>query len=222
MPRVSRFRVTMLSVLILVGALAYVAGTDVGVGFLTRDPNQISGSRAWAGLISTLGNALWVVAASISMFAVSVSDKTDRVGRRAFFGLGAVSLLFFLDDALLLHDEVLPGLGVHELFMVSLYAMVVPVLVLRSASILRAAGALWLIIGAFFLFGVSVVIDFANFRTWNPDAFFAMEDGSKFLGIALWADAIIIAARHHSLRSRTDSAPVVRDVAVLRDVVVSG
>jgi len=106
--------------------------------------------------------------------------------------LGSFSVILFLDDSLLFHDEVLPDLGVPELAISATYALLGVGTLMIALPQLRRTGALPTFLAAVTLLATSVLIDLVDPREWwGPNGVFAVEDGAKFIGIGLWTDAVL-------------------------------
>lgn len=174
---------------LVVAVVAMVAALvlDRPVGLVTRDPNQIAGSPPLAGVLSTLGNGMWAAALGIALFAHRRAIEPDR---RYVAALAALTGVLFLDDSLLLHDVVLPNVGVPELLINVAYIAAGLGVLAFTAALMQRAHALHQLLAAGTLFGVSMVWDVLDLDLWGKDLLFAIEDGSKFVGIAFWVVAI--------------------------------
>ncbi|MCG8442188.1 MAG: hypothetical protein MI723_10305 [Caulobacterales bacterium] len=146
---------------------------------------ELSGAccPAYFGAISTLGVMAWTGAATVCLFAALVLwGRTRRVAAFAL-AAGALSGVFALDDAFLLHEEVLPGLGVPQIAVLAVYAG------LGAAHALFAVVAtrsryLWLLGVALAALASSLWVDL--FLGLRSQAAVIVEDGSKFFGIIAW------------------------------------
>lgn len=189
--------------IVMIGVVTYAVFTDTPVGLMVRDPNQVAQGRAWTGLVSTLGNGLWAVSIGVLVLAVgaTTSSHTTRRARHALLALLALTTVLFLDDSLLLHDEVLPSIGIHEIVIMALYGAAGLATLVVAVPLLRAASALASFSAALVLFAVSIGVDLVDLRTWGPDVLFAVEDGAKFVGIGLWVDTVYRLGRY-SIESR--------------------
>lgn len=190
-----------LTTAIVLGVIGYAAATDTPVGLIVRDPNQVSQGRAWTGLVSTLGNGLWAVSIGILLLTLVVlrsrdAQPNDPAATAAFGSLFLLTVALFLDDSLLLHDEVFPSFGVPELVFVAAYGAAGVGAFLLAYRVIVDAGALGPFTAALGAFALSVLVDILNLRNWGPDLMFAVEDGVKFVGIGFWADAIMRMGRH--------------------------
>jgi hypothetical protein len=181
--------------LIPIGALCIVASSAVVLGFralgraqgvpisfLTRDPAAITDSLWSLGAQSTFGIILWAAATGILALGVALLWSREAARRWAWFLLatGALSLLLTLDDAFLLHEEVLPSLGIPEM---GVYAGYAALAVVFAAVFFRELLATdYVLLAAFVLaFGASLAIDNV-FQ--NVSIFY--EDGFKLYGVVFW------------------------------------
>ncbi|ADE55858.1 hypothetical protein [Coraliomargarita akajimensis] len=176
--------------LLLIGSLPIIAlayaiyGLGIPSGDLTRDPNVLAELPAYTGIASQLGLFLWAASlAIVFLTSFELERRSGNMGRRAFLlASAALTLLLLVDDAFLLHEEMLPGLGVPEratylgyLSVVGLYLMVFIRSILQSEYLI-----LLLSLG---FFGLSVGIDVFVFGT---SLVFFLEDSTKLLGICCW------------------------------------
>jgi len=166
--------------LVLVAAfLADNVSADVtSVADFTRDPTAVAGVPWWTGAISRLTALGWIVAATAAILAGRRHAGTDQRPRLLF--LGGLCGVSALDDSLLLHEEVLPSLGLPEEAFLVLYAMAGLVL-----GIMWVRSHQWTLIELTFFAGAvmlatSVVVDaFVNQAI--------VEDIAKVIGVVAWA-----------------------------------
>lgn len=98
-------------VVLVIGAALYAdfVSADVArVSNLTRDATAVIGVPWWTGVISRLTALGWAIAA-VAAAAAGRHARTDQRSRLLF--LGGLCGLSALDDSLLLHEEVLPSMG---------------------------------------------------------------------------------------------------------------
>lgn len=163
----------------MIGLVLYIhASADVSMGTLTRDP--LSGKPAYLGLLSQVGILAWAAGAAVSLAAASALRGTPR--GRFLLGAGALSVVLCIDDAFLLHDEVLPLIGVPEGFIYVAYiGLIVVFLVTFRRHILQTQYAVLMLALAFL--ALSMVCDAWGLPWLDP---YLLEDGAKFVGITLW------------------------------------
>lgn len=142
--------------------------------------------HATFGFMSQMGLFLWVAAAAFALFAALILHlfgATDGQVRFMAAG-GALSALLAFDDAFLLHESILPGLGVPQNLVLAAYGL----LVLAYAGVfrrflLRTEPGL-LVLGGAALAG-SLAVDILV--ETQSDSVAILEDALKFWGIAIWA-----------------------------------
>ena len=139
---------------------------------------------AYDGAISTLGIMLWASTAALAMFAGFIFYIIDDRAELGFaLHVGLLSGWLAIDDAYLLHELVLPRLGVPQLFVLASIGFALFMLLIVHRSILLRA-AWWLLAFAVLMFAISASVDIIMpgvTSTW-----LVVEDGSKFIGIVAW------------------------------------
>lgn len=170
---------------------------DVPYRELMADPNALTDSPIYYGFLSQVGILLWSATATTCFIFAYMTVLLKAEGERLYFFIFSGLLIFWLmlDDSFLIHEEILPGLGVPQKLVILIYVLVVLFYLNRFKKlILRHTPYLLLAISLFF-FAVSVVVDlFFNFETPNIiDT--VLEDGSKFIGIVLWLAYVLSCER---------------------------
>lgn len=166
--------------------------TSFTYGELFNDPADVVGFHPFIGLISMLGLFGWAAAAGVSFLTYAVIRRDGSVQLRRFFLCAGIFTLFLMmDDAFMLHEQVLPeGLGIRERYIKMAYlaaagtfgAVFVRQLLGHGPLILVAAG---LFFAGSFVFDSPVVLSaFDLFET--SFVLYVIEDGFKFTGILLW------------------------------------
>ncbi len=160
------------------------------IGELFRDPLAVAElsdacCRVHFGLISNIGVLGWCATASGLLFAflLLATHKSPRV---VLVFLGASALLtgwLTLDDMFLVHEDVLPALGLSEEVIYVGYGCLGLAYLISSSKIILAARYPMLVI-AIGLLGFSVVVDW--FFNLDSDLRLFVEDGAKLMGIAAW------------------------------------
>lgn len=168
---------------VLVGSilvLHYAGGIPVGV--LTQDP--LFQRPVYVGLLSQAGILLWAAAAAVSLMAAAVLSQQDgQEGHARFFLAGGLlSVLLCLDDAFLIHDSLLPSIGVGEkvVYLAYLIAILAFLFVFRTRIL---STEFLILVAAFCFFALAIVGDLYGIRPINR---FLLEDGSKVVGIVAW------------------------------------
>ncbi|NLD72361.1 MAG: hypothetical protein GX649_06550 [Chloroflexi bacterium] len=178
-----------------VGLLALFAGSvavlgfralgraqDVPISFLTRDPAAITDSLWSLGAQSTFGIILWAATTGILLLGGALLWPIAERRRSTWFlwASGALSLLLTVDDAYLLHEDVLPSIGIPELGVYALYLLVAAVYAAVFYRELLASDYL-LLVASGLAIAASLVIDMV-FQ--NVSIFF--EDGFKVYAAVFW------------------------------------
>ncbi|HET6596450.1 MAG TPA: hypothetical protein VFG81_12555 [Anaerolineales bacterium] len=152
---------------------------DEPAAVFTREPQRALNGAYYVGSFSNLGGLVWFGAAAILSFAVSLKP----LDRGALILAAVVTWAMGLDDVFMLHDEVYPKLYLHERVVSTLYFGAIGVIVLRYYHQLSRSTLVGIAITIFF-WVLSVVFDlFLRGFGQLP------EDGSKFIGIVVWAAA---------------------------------
>jgi hypothetical protein len=183
--------IRLISAALIIGSLVLLAvlmgsvSADVPVGMFSRDLNTLcaeAGSNLppYAGALSLLNLMIWASIASLA-FLVAVLLPVRRQWLVIF---GALVCVLAADDAMSLHEEVGPALGIPEqafYLAYTIFAASLSLALLMRARINRRIDASAV---AFFLGGlllaISVLVDQAFIRQHLA------EDGPKFLGTLVW------------------------------------
>ncbi|RJR33874.1 MAG: hypothetical protein C4576_27190 [Desulfobacteraceae bacterium] len=164
-------------------AIAFVALASWFLGkpasIFTREPQAVLKGAFYVGSFSNLGGVVWVGAAAIIAFVGSLKP----LNRRALVLAALVTWAMGLDDVFMLHDRVYPKLYLNETLVCALYFGMIGMIVLRHHRQLERSTLAGMALAVIF-WGLSVLLD----RYFNHIGQLA-EDGSKFIGIALWAAA---------------------------------
>ncbi len=182
--------IAILLILVSARVAAGISDQIAGVGALTRDPTDVAGVPWWAGSISRLTNLCWAVAATVNILAARVSVTS---GRRPWLLLGGLCAVIAIDDTLLVHEEVMPSVGVPEAALLAAYPVVGLVLARWFWSLKRTAAGAAVFTGAGMLAGSLVT-----------DAFLAglvVEDALKLAGALAWCLGGIWAHSERSLKT---------------------
>lgn len=163
----------------LVALAAWMLGESPAV--FTREPQQVLDGSAYVGSFSNLGGLIWFGAAAILTFAGSLKPSD----RRALLLAAALTWAMGIDDIFMLHDRVYPKLLLNEGIVTALYFGTIGVIVLRSYHQLARSTIIGILLTVMFWI-LSQVFD----MLFNNIGQLA-EDGSKFIGIVVWAAAWI-------------------------------
>ncbi len=196
----------------------------------TADTNAANGTPFYTGLLSTLGLLTWAGAAAVAYTGSVIAARGGIVTRsrdpqativeRGYLRFMAIfSLVLCLDDALMVHEVVLPTyLHLPEITAYVGYLAAAGYAAWRYADRIRASeyGILLASLGCL---GISIVTDMLLPHS-NPTVL--LEDGSKFAGILLWLAytirhvAGILAPAGDPARAEDGKEHVANDVAAAR------
>ena len=164
-------------------------GERVPLSHLTRDPNAVSGAPPYLGFVSQLGILLWAGAVAVCIFSVWLLPPRRQgagAGTRGFlFASGLLTLMLAFDDVFQLHEQVIPRFVMSEKAVFACYGVTTVAYFVRFLPVLLTTDCL-LLGAALACFGASMGVDLFGlpFRTsFDP---ILLEDGAKFVGIALW------------------------------------
>lgn len=140
------------------------------------------------GFLSNAGILLWTLTAAICLFSAMVllgsNDAKAARLRRFALSAGLLTGWIALDDMFLLHERVLPNLGVPQMLVISLYLALGILYGLANWRFIWSQDWWLLAIGGAGLV-LSIYVD-AVFHSLAP-ALVYVEDSAKFFGIFSWA-----------------------------------
>ncbi|WP_298894187.1 hypothetical protein [uncultured Psychroserpens sp.] len=155
---------------------------NIALETLTDDPAVIAQLPAYIGMLSQFGIFLWAATAAICVFC-SQLVKNKRL--KAFVISSAlISMLLGFDDVFMLHESVLPSLGIPQKIVYLSYLVIISVYALTFFKVLLRTDYL-LLLCAFFWFGASLFVDNFFYES-SPYITKLLEDGAKFIGIVSW------------------------------------
>ncbi|WP_430647490.1 hypothetical protein [Agromyces sp. GXS1127] len=180
------------AVLITVGVVLgqpWFAPTD-----LVRDSQSVAALRGRSdpayGIVSNLGIIVLLLAAGTALAAIAGAPRRGGAQRILAWSL-ALSLLFALDDLLLLHEATAfgpaPGIALAAAYGVGFLTFVVR---FRATIVDRFDPAL--LIGTFVGLGVSAIVDVLVDPATSTSV--VVEDGAKLLGLLAWSAFVMRAA----------------------------
>jgi hypothetical protein len=167
--------------LLVAGVYALSVYQGVEPWMLTGDPTALTDSRWWLGLLSNLGIMLWSAAAAVCALGTYLLFRADAGRWPTLFLLMSTGmrLALAIDDAFLLHEEVLPAhLGIPEKAVYSAYAAMTVAYVLVFGRMLVATEYVILLV-SLACFAASIAIDLFTYAMF-------IEDALKFAGIVFW------------------------------------
>lgn len=149
---------------------------------------QLSGDccHTHYGFVSMLGVMLWVTTAATALFAAIHLLATGFGGAVLRFAVtaGLLNGWLALDDAFLVHETVMPSLGVPQNAVLALYASLAAAYLVSNRKVMMA-GDVWLIIMGGAALVASLAVD-TLFHSLDP-RLVLLEDSAKFFGIFCWA-----------------------------------
>lgn len=193
-----RFHHSVLSWIIIPVALCLaiillaMAQSTLSYHEIFNDPADTIHFNPFTGLVSMLGLFAWAAAAGICFLTYAVVRFREAVQMRWFWlAAGLLTVFLLLDDAFMLHEEILPfGMGIRERYVKVSYLIIAAafgfgffrILVGNNLRLLVAAGSFFVLS---FLCDTPVLMDLLGL--WENNIFiYLIEDGAKFIGISLW------------------------------------
>lgn len=195
----------------IIVALYLIGGMwNIPLSTLTRDPAAILNTHIFYGILTFAGIICWAAAAATGLLVSLVIPRSlDTQAMRMFFLSEALlSLILLADDLLLLHERVLPQLGVPEQLVVMGYLLLLLLFLFYFRWQIIASDYILLLL-ALAGFAGSVVID--QIFEFSEAAIF-IEDSMKFVGVLFWMTYFANYAIHF-LRSHLQLTPVSIEVS---------
>jgi hypothetical protein len=177
----------------LVALASWILGEPAAV--FTREPQSVLDGSFYVGSFSNLGGLIWFAAAAILSFAASLKP----LDRGALILAALVTWAMGVDDIFMLHDRVYPKIYLNEIMVSVLYFGAIGVIVLRWYRQLARSTLVGLAITVIFW-----VLSAAFDQFFNNMGQLA-EDGTKFIGIVVWA-ATWIRQAYHDITKLTRSS----------------
>ncbi|MFG6096236.1 hypothetical protein SPB21_13330 [Leptothoe sp. ISB3NOV94-8A] len=169
---------------------------DVPIDQLTRDIIAVGRIPVYAGFLSQIGLFCWAAAAMLCFFSASVIENNGNHHKIKQFLLASTLLTLILgfDDAFLLHEKVLPKLGIPEGVTYASYGGLLLFYLLRFHQLILKTDYIFIALALVF-FGLSYTLDFALAIVYPAAPIplltsgrisYLLEDGAKFIGIISW------------------------------------
>lgn len=138
------------------------------------------------GFMSQLGIIMWACVAATGLLTALVlwirGDRSAAFSLTLFAGL--LHGWMALDDALLLHESVLPGLGLRQTYILVFYILLGAGYLLSGWRLLLRSDW-WLLAIGLAAVGSSLLLDLTVYD--RSTAGVVLEDGLKFYGLAVWS-----------------------------------
>ena len=169
---------------------------DVPIAQLTRDITAIGGIPAYGGFLSQIGLFCWAASAMLCFFSATIidNDKSCQHIRQFLYASAFLTLVLGIDDAFLLHETVLPSLGIPERVTYISYGGLLLVYLFRFRRLILKTDYILLTMALAF-FGLSYVLDLVLEILYlfvpiplltSGRLSYLLEDGAKFVGIISW------------------------------------
>lgn len=162
--------------------------------------------RSWYGFMSTLGVMAWMAGGAVALFAALVMIRIGRA-REDWLPLllaGTISLGFAVDDVFLVHENLAPKLGIPQVVVLAIYALLaLGYLALCWRQLLAYHPVLFGLAGG----SLALSLGFDLFGLQGTMSTIVVEDGAKFVGIAAWTSYHIALAGNRGAEAGLLSAP---------------
>lgn len=170
------------AVIFYITALIVMSLAGFSVLEILRDTAQLTGHSSFLGGVSSIGSWLWVAAATLCFFALTVrAAPLAEDHRRLLVLTGGFGAVLAVDDFFLIHDRFLA-----EGLMIPAYAVFAIYLLVRFRGLIaQVDGAAFVTAGAL-LFGSVAVDAVQEILPISYSASQILEEGFKFLGAAAW------------------------------------
>lgn len=164
------------AVVVFFAGVAFLAAVGIDLDRIARDSNETTDAPIETGALSRVTLLIWGGAAmGAALVALIAADKPTRW----MFGLLALGLAGLgVDDALLVHEVVIPEFGVPEKLVLAIWAVLGAAWLARYATRIRGVNRTLgvLALGAFAA-SLFVDVDVLGHKEWVEDVF-------KVIGVA--------------------------------------
>jgi hypothetical protein len=173
----------LLAGLVVAGVAVAAESLDRPFGFFSREPSEVLGAPFYTGFLFHVGLLVWFASAVACLFGgCLVAALRGRRAAAPLLAAGLLSTVLALDDALRIHEDLLPGkLGLPKIGTYALYAVAFGAWLWFFRDFVRRTP--WPLLGfAGLMLGTSVGLD----RVFESHQRHLFEDGAKFVGIVAW------------------------------------
>lgn len=169
--------------------IAYLMKDMLAVAELSKDQC----CHVYYGLVSNVGILVWCACAAVCLFSALLLtvSKTEKADIIFLTFAGVLTGWLMLDDFFMVHEDVLPALGISELIAFIVYALLTLAYFASSWRLILKHRFILLVL-AISLLGLSVVVDQLIHSEASMRIF--IEDSAKLLGICAWSGFHIEAA----------------------------
>ncbi len=137
------------------------------------------------GFVSNLGIMLWSATAAVCLFAAGIFERANARALMWFaLSAGLLNGWLALDDAFLLHENVLPYFGIPQNLVLASYVVLALAYAAASWRIILASDYMILLVAGAAV-ALSLLVD-TVFSSLVPSLVY-IEDSAKFFGIFSWA-----------------------------------
>ena len=173
-----------LAVVLVAAVYAGAESLDRPFGFFSREPSEVLGAPWYTGFLFHVGLLVWFASAVACLFGGwLVARLRGRSAALPLLAAGALCLVLAVDDALRIHEEVIPSkLGIPKIGTYAVYAAVFGAWLWVFRDFVRRSDWPLLALSAVML-GTSVGFD----RVFESNQQHLFEDGAKFVGIVAWS-----------------------------------
>ncbi|WP_157928749.1 hypothetical protein [Pararhizobium haloflavum] len=176
--------IVFLNLVLVASALSIGPAYDIPPSAFYRDPVAVFDGKFAIGWFSNLGGLLWFATAAVLIFtALAAQAKTQE----PLLVFGLLTAALGGDDLFMLHDGLLPFLGLPGVLLYGLYAVVLLTWLYRYLDFVVGTQLVYILTGGFLLMvsaGSDIVVDSAGL---HGDTAYLIEDVAKLSGIMFWS-----------------------------------
>ncbi len=105
---------------------------EIPIRYFTADPLSLFDVNPLIGVVSNIGILLWCATTAVLPFTfILVIEKVSSKQISFLLYVAVITGLLLLDDFFMFHDRILLSLGIHELVMYGIYALLFGILIIR-------------------------------------------------------------------------------------------
>lgn len=173
---------------------ALLSGGSIAAMDLMSDPVEVTGIPWFVGGVASLNLFVWAAGAAVFLLAALGLRHVDPRLSAALAGWGLLTAVLTLDDRFLLHEVVLPYLGVPEVLVHLLYVVAVLALLVGFRAVTAGQPEVVLLLLGLGALAVSVGLDLTG---WDSTVRRVAEETAKMIGAtALLCFPSAILVRH--------------------------
>ncbi|MFN0189051.1 MAG: hypothetical protein ACKVQV_10150 [Bacteroidia bacterium] len=183
----SIFKIVFLFIVFLFAVLVIAVKSGIEPSDLSRDYSGVYHLEPYVGMLSSLGIFIWCASVTLCWFSwYFLRMRNPNSGRKNFFFVsGLITAIIAIDDLFQFHEIIIPDyFGIPEISFYIAYTLILIVFNIKYVNTLMNKNFSVLIASYFFL-AISIVFDVFFEETVAFGTY--IEDGLKFIGIALWS-----------------------------------